>query len=158
MGHKISNSQPVEKADQGGRLRSVINTEWDQECKAYLSKKKKKIGGYFFDSASRSWLCSTIVYHIAHSTPLIHVLQATQFYNKCLMDMFSVFLVHTHFLLVFAFFLPGLPTSDPPAPLDPPLPSESRSCLSWLRCLRFPKKKNADRTAFNRVSKLPYSY
>lgn len=41
------------------------------------------------------------------------------------------------FLLVFAFFLPGLPTSDPPAPLDPPLPSESRSCLSWLRCLRF---------------------
>ena len=47
MGHtcKTSNSQPVEKADQGGRLRSVINAECDQECKAYLSKKKKKIGG-----------------------------------------------------------------------------------------------------------------
>ena len=98
---------------------------------------------------SCSWLCSTIVYHIVHSAPLIHVMQATQFYYKCLMDMFSMFLVHTHFLLVFAFFLPGLPTSDPPAPLDPPLPSESRSCLSWLRCLRFPKKKHAYRTAFN---------
>ena len=60
-----------------------------------------------------------------------------------------IFFVHTHFLLVFAFFLPGLPTSDPPAPLDPPLPSESRSCLSWLRCLRFPNKKNVHRTVFN---------
>ena len=48
----------------------------------------------------------------------------------------------TYFLLVFAFFLTGLTTSEPPAPLDPPLPSESRSCLSWLRCRRFPTKRN----------------
>lgn len=61
----------------------------------------------------------------------------------CIMCIFYEFSVHTHFLLVFAFFLSGLPTSDPPAPLDPPLPSESRSCLSWLRCLRFPNNKNA---------------
>ena len=85
--------------------------------------------------------------HVYTSHPT--VLQATQLYNKYLMDMCSVLFVHTHFLLVFAFFLPGLPTSDPPAPLDPPLPSESRSCLSWLRCLRFPNKKNTYRTVFN---------
>ena len=52
MGHKTSNSQPVEKENQGGRLRSVMNMECDQECKAYLSEKnqkqKQKIGGYFF--------------------------------------------------------------------------------------------------------------
>ena len=39
MGHKTSNSQPVEKENQGGRLRSVMNMECDQECKAYLSEK-----------------------------------------------------------------------------------------------------------------------